>query len=161
MELWTFPSTSLTYQKPPKMSKYVVLGTTDAVDTCERCGRQDLKKAVMLGEVDADGTVMDINYFGSTCAAKMARRSQQSMDKSIREVEDEIITGGFGSWIWRAKNGEVFYLKNVHTQEHKDPSDLRPKFAENLQKSVVEKILEKKEKKERARKSRQRTRYGY
>jgi hypothetical protein len=46
------------------MSKYTIQGVTDEVDTCECCGRKDLKRAVALA--DESGEVV---FMGVVCAA--------------------------------------------------------------------------------------------
>ena len=53
-----------------RVSMYRSLGTTDEVNTCDLCGKKHLKDTVMLGELDADGNVLGVVYFGCVCAAK-------------------------------------------------------------------------------------------
>lgn len=47
-----------------------VVGSTDEVTECEHCGRQDLKRTVVLDILDADGNTEGRTYFGATCGAK-------------------------------------------------------------------------------------------
>jgi hypothetical protein len=49
--------------------RYSVIGTTDERNQCDCCGRSDLKRVVAMDDHEA-GIVV---YFGTTCAAKMAR----------------------------------------------------------------------------------------
>lgn len=51
-------------------TSYRVHGITDETDTCEVCGKVELKRVIMLGVLDADGNQEDIIYAGSTCAAR-------------------------------------------------------------------------------------------
>lgn len=60
---------------------YTVLGTTDEVTTCSFCGREDLKRTVAL---DADGETV---YAGSDCAAKMAGKPVQAIDREARTAD--------------------------------------------------------------------------
>lgn len=57
------------------MTTYRVHGITDETDTCEVCGKIDLRRVVMLAVLDADGNTEEIIYAGTTCAArKLAQR---------------------------------------------------------------------------------------
>ena len=55
-------------------ARYKILGITDEVTTCERCGRDDLKRTVRLGVLDLDGNVEDAVHFGCDCAAKATQK---------------------------------------------------------------------------------------
>lgn len=57
----------------PSSNIYRVLGTTDEVTNCDRCGKPELKSTVIMGILDADGNVEEVVYMGSTCAARKAR----------------------------------------------------------------------------------------
>jgi hypothetical protein len=62
------------------MTSYRIHGMTDDTDTCEVCGKRELRRVVMLAVLDADGNAEEIIYAGTTCAArKLAQRG-----KSIR-----------------------------------------------------------------------------
>lgn len=57
------------------MTTYRVHGVTDETDTCEVCGKVELRRVVMLAVLDADGNTEEILYAGTTCAArKLAKR---------------------------------------------------------------------------------------
>lgn len=59
-----------------------ILGITDEVNTCECCGRTDLKSTVVL---DLDGAVA---HFGSECAARrLGRRRKQDVEKQARQAQ--------------------------------------------------------------------------
>jgi hypothetical protein len=52
-------------------SNYRMIGSTDDVVECAKCGRVDLKMTVILELLDADGQPEgDPTYFGTTCAAR-------------------------------------------------------------------------------------------
>ena len=51
-----------------KNKNFITLGTSNEVDTCDCCGKTGLKRTVVLGRTDADGTVMAVEHFGTTCA---------------------------------------------------------------------------------------------
>jgi hypothetical protein len=88
---------------------YRIVGITDERDTCELCGRTNLKSVIVL---DADGEFV---YYGSECGAKMtgkpvrdinreAKTAQQSADDKAHaarfaahaaEMDAKILAAGF------------------------------------------------------------------
>ena len=73
---------------------YRALGTTNDVTECEHCGRVDLKGTVILGVLDADGTVETTVYYGAVCGAKAAgwttrdvRRAAAAANRAAAEAE--------------------------------------------------------------------------
>jgi hypothetical protein len=64
-------------------SNLKVAGTTDEVNTCECCGRQDLKLAVALE--GPDGAIH--GYYGVVCAANLLRMDAKSV-KNAAKAED-------------------------------------------------------------------------
>lgn len=51
------------------MSGYKVLGTSD-LDTCQCCGREDLRMTIAIDTTDVDGNAEgNVAYFGTYCAA--------------------------------------------------------------------------------------------
>lgn len=50
--------------------KYRMIGTTDEVVECEKCGKVDLSLTVVLEFLDADGNGEGVTYYGTTCAAR-------------------------------------------------------------------------------------------
>lgn len=75
---------------------FKVLGTTDEVTECEHCGRVDLKGTIRLGELDADGNVEGVTYFGAVCGARAAgwttkdiRKAASAADRAAAEAERE------------------------------------------------------------------------
>lgn len=62
-------------------------GTTDEINACEHCGRQDLKSTVRMVAVDADGNEDGESYFGSVCASKMSGRPVAEIQREAREAD--------------------------------------------------------------------------
>lgn len=73
------------------MSKLRVeyFGITDEVDTCDHCGKQDLKKAIMLFILDADGNRDELVYYGTTCAAKALSVGSSQVTRMAEEADQE------------------------------------------------------------------------
>ena len=66
--------------------KYRMIGTTDDVVDCAKCGKLDLRMTVVLELLDAEGNSEGITYFGSTCAAKvLAERGVRTTAAKIRD----------------------------------------------------------------------------
>lgn len=63
-------------------------GTTTEYTTCENCGREDLKKTIIMDTVDADGN-RDGNesHFGVVCASKLSGRTEKEIKEEVKEVE--------------------------------------------------------------------------
>ena len=76
-------------------ARFLVLGTTDDVTTCDDCGRTGLTHTVRLGVVDlTTGEVDGEVYFGSVCGARAAgrtvkgfREEARAADRATREAE--------------------------------------------------------------------------
>ena len=76
---------------------FKILGTTDSVHTCERCGRTDLKKAVAVAEV-VEGVEGDPMFVGTTCGARLTGREVDSFRRSAKSGDDRRARVRFGSW---------------------------------------------------------------
>lgn len=50
--------------------RFRYVGVTDECVECQRCGKADLKRTVVLAILDADGNAEDVTYYGSNCAAR-------------------------------------------------------------------------------------------
>lgn len=68
------------------MSKQKIAGITNDVTTCECCGRDDLKKTIVL--MDTEG---NIKYYGSNCAASAlkSRASKSEIEKQAQIAQTE------------------------------------------------------------------------
>jgi hypothetical protein len=61
------------------MATYRVKGTTGDIIRCEQCGRDDLRKTVVLATLDADGNEQEIVHFGVDCAARATGTRQAAI----------------------------------------------------------------------------------
>lgn len=68
---------------------FKVVGTTDQVTECGHCGRIDLKGTIILGELDEDGTIGVVTYFGSVCGAKAAGWTIREIRKAAKNADAE------------------------------------------------------------------------
>lgn len=60
---------------------FKVLGTSEQ-ENCECCGRDGLKRTIVLARMDADGNTVEVLRFGRDCAAKATklRRTGAAME---------------------------------------------------------------------------------
>lgn len=67
---------------------FKTFGTTTEYTTCENCGRENLKKTIVMGIVDVDGN-RDGNesHFGVVCAAKLSGRTEKEIKEEVKELE--------------------------------------------------------------------------
>lgn len=66
---------------------YRVHGITDDTDTCEICGKTELRRVVMLAVLDTDGPTGELIYAGSSCAArKLATRGTRTTAARVRDA---------------------------------------------------------------------------
>ena len=76
-------------------SGYRVMGTTDAVTTCNQCGREGLRSTVVLDAVDREGNnTGDLLYVGSECATRFPgptgkRRTAVQVRNAARAADTE------------------------------------------------------------------------
>lgn len=49
------------------MNRFILMGTTDEVTTCDCCGRKNLKNTVCFEDTETG----NLTYFGVVCASKM------------------------------------------------------------------------------------------
>lgn len=59
-----------------------ILGTDDAVNTCDCCGKSGLKSTVI---VDVDGEVM---HYGSVCATRHTKLTAREIKTAIQSEQD-------------------------------------------------------------------------
>lgn len=67
------------------MKVFRVLGTSDEHETCELCGRTELKRTVALECVDTGEVV----YYGTDCAARAAGWTERELSTRVRAAEQE------------------------------------------------------------------------
>lgn len=65
------------------MKNVTFLGTSDEVNTCDCCGRKDLKSTVAL-ETEEGQTV----FFGVVCAAKALKRTAKEVKSEAKKAQD-------------------------------------------------------------------------
>lgn len=106
---------------------YRVLGSNDDETECWLCGRQDLKKTVVLEELDGEGngTGRTVRY-GVDCAARAAGWTQADVRKAVtaaddnarqaaqreRNARDRAATEAYHAWL-RATTGEHMILRAI------------------------------------------------
>lgn len=76
--------------QPAPGRQYVVVGTTDEWDACDCCGRTNLKRYVVMRDVDGE-----YFRFGTGCAARLegipaadVRREARSADEAARAADE-------------------------------------------------------------------------
>lgn len=68
---------------------YRIYGTTDDTDTCEVCGKIELRSVVMLAVIEDDNETGELIYAGTTCAArKLAKRGTRTTAARVRDAAD-------------------------------------------------------------------------
>lgn len=72
--------------QPP--SRYIVAGVTDERDTCECCGKTDLKRVVVLLDLDTDEFV----FYGTTCADRNTGRDDTARTAKKRGKPGDRLT---------------------------------------------------------------------
>lgn len=67
-------------EKPKHVAKFIVLGSTDEVNTCDCCGKSNLKATWAVEMIDSpEGGVL---HYGSTCVTR-------NTGKTMKEVRSE------------------------------------------------------------------------
>ncbi|WP_338704383.1 hypothetical protein V2W30_41405 (plasmid) [Streptomyces sp. Q6] len=65
--------------------QWIIKGVVDDTDTCECCGRTNLKRVVALMPLDADGNEEgDVSYYGTSCAATALRWTHTRVANTAR-----------------------------------------------------------------------------
>jgi hypothetical protein len=63
---------------------YTFIGTTDERTTCDCCGRSDLKKTVVLKDVEGDFV-----FFGSVCGARALGWAVKDFNGAAKKADDD------------------------------------------------------------------------
>lgn len=67
---------------------FTIKGTTSDVATCACCGRNDLRRAVALVALDADGNENGlVSYYGTSCAATLLGRTSSQVTTSAKYAD--------------------------------------------------------------------------
>lgn len=68
-------------------TSYRVHGTSDTTDTCEVCGKIELRSVIMLAIMDDDSETGELIYAGSTCASRLlAKRGTRITAARVRDA---------------------------------------------------------------------------
>lgn len=62
---------------------YTIEGITDERDSCDCCGKTNLKRTVVLRTEDGEFV-----FFGTTCAARAMKRTVKEVKAGIKSAED-------------------------------------------------------------------------
>lgn len=62
------------------MARYIFLGINDDRDTCECCGRTNLKRVVWIEDTETG----EVKHYGTTCATNPAKAFGHKINKDIR-----------------------------------------------------------------------------
>lgn len=90
------------------MAAYRVHGITDETDTCEVCGKTELRRVVMLAALDADGNTEAIIYAGTTCAARKLRtRGTHTTATRVRDASEAASRVWASARSWAAEFGPL------------------------------------------------------
>lgn len=76
-------TTRLPYRKVEQENDMKIMGINDDVTTCEKCGRTDLKRTVVL-QAD-DGGIM---HYGTECAATATGRTESRLKTAAERAEN-------------------------------------------------------------------------
>lgn len=68
---------------------FKVRGENEDVNTCECCGRQGLKKTIVLEYIENGELTGEVTYFGTTCAAKAAGWTTKYVKDEVKAIQAE------------------------------------------------------------------------
>ncbi len=85
---------------------FKIIGTSNDFDSCENCGRENLKRVVVLGVLDADGTSISEMRVGTQCAATLTGKTSLSSVKTLASRRNAAT--------WRTRWGSWFISGNLH-----------------------------------------------
>lgn len=66
------------------MNRFTIQGISDERDSCDCCGKSNLKRTVALADADDGGEVV---FFGTTCAARAMKIPAAEVRKGARDVQ--------------------------------------------------------------------------
>ena len=136
-----------------KTNDFKILGTSDSIETCEHCGKSNLKRGAVLGVLDDGGAVMGELNVGLTCASRLTGRSNSSIARSAKSADSVTWSARFGAWSIRG-DLRSFVARNrngIDAPERGLPIEftsldqVRPGLAANLA-PIIEEAREKAEK---------------
>ena len=75
-------------QEAANNGKLKIVGTTSDHDECERCGRKDLAKTIVVETLDAQGNgTGELHYYGSDCISKIMGKSEKHIETKVMEAD--------------------------------------------------------------------------
>lgn len=75
-------------QKAANNGKLKIVGTTSDHNECERCGRKDLAKTIVVETLDAQGNgTGELHYYGSDCISKIMGKSEKHIETKVMEAD--------------------------------------------------------------------------
>jgi hypothetical protein len=90
------------------MTSYRMHGISDDTDTCEICGKVELRRVVMLQVLDADGNPEELIYAGTTCAArKLAKSGTRTTAAKVRDA------AGDAARVWEQARAYVAEMDGI------------------------------------------------
>ena len=72
-------------RRAPSVVLYRAIATSNDVTTCECCGRQNLKKTIVIQTIE-DGAAMGERYYGIDCAATLTGASKKRVTQAARAL---------------------------------------------------------------------------
>lgn len=114
-------------------NQHKILGTSNQIETCQHCGRTDLKKGAWLGVLDADGNVEAELAVGMTCASRLTRRSVRWVRRVAEQKGEGRFHFRFGGWGVTANLHGVVSLRNFAGQVFA-PEEVKPAMLVNVRK---------------------------
>jgi hypothetical protein len=108
-------------------TQYRVVGLTDEATTCEQCGKEHLKRTVILAILDADGNPTEAVYMGTTCAGRAtgtpSKRIGQQADAAMRTAARRVAWAQEKLGIFAGVAGDdvaaaaLWFRRNPHMRE--------------------------------------------
>ena len=110
--------------------RFIIHGTTDQVNECDKCGRVDLRCTVAISHADIDGNAVgDPFHTGTTCAARFTKRSKAFVESKAAAADSTTIVARLGAWRLRSKGTTVEAHNPIDGRTVTDLSTLRPGLA--------------------------------
>ena len=66
-------------------TRFIIEGITDERDSCDCCGKTNLKRTVVLQDTENDGEFV---FFGTTCAARAMKIPVKEVKAGVKSKED-------------------------------------------------------------------------
>ena len=101
-----------------------ILGTTDTVNHCEKCNKQNLKKTVVI-ELDN----MEIVYYGSNCAARAMNTSSKNVERTARHKQS--LADNNRQWCESVAE-VVRAFKDVHYKASQLPDEVKYNYKQRV-----------------------------